>query len=162
MSQQAIQNLEAALDSADLLYYRLVLLVGPAGSGKTRALASLASARNLPLINLNLELSAKLLEFAPAERAGNRLLESLRQILEKARGPVALDNIEILFDRGLRCDPLKMLQGLSRNRSIVASWNGSCLNGRLKYAEYGHSEYRDYHAAEAVIINMGDLCEGNL
>ena len=37
---------------------------------------------------------------------------------------VTLDNTEILFTVSLQQDPLRLLQGLSRNRTIVASWFG--------------------------------------
>ncbi|MEN6474686.1 MAG: BREX-3 system P-loop-containing protein BrxF, partial [Syntrophaceae bacterium] len=37
---------------------------------------------------------------------------------------VLLDNIEILFDVSLKQDPLRLLQGLSRNTTLVAAWSG--------------------------------------
>ena len=41
-----------------------------------------------------------------------------------------------------------MLQSISRNRAVVASWNGIVNSGRLLYAETGHPEYRSYHKAQ--------------
>jgi ABC-type hemin transport system ATPase subunit len=38
---------------------------------------------------------------------------------------VLLDNVEVLFDVSLKQDPLRLLQGLSRNRTVVAAWSGS-------------------------------------
>ncbi len=40
---------------------------------------------------------------------------------------VLLDNLEILFDTALEVEPLRLLQVSSRNRTIVASWNGSYI-----------------------------------
>lgn len=162
MSYHATQSLKGALEAASLLYYRLVLLVGPSGSGKTKTLAEFTKELKRPVINLNLELSAKLLESTPADRAGANLLDILRQIVESVDAPVLLDNIEILFDRSLKCDPLKLLQGLSRNRAILASWNGDYEKGRLRYAESGHPEYRNYEAPEAIIVHMRELAEDDL
>ena len=57
---------------------------------------------------------------------------------------VLLDNIEILFDTALKQDPLRLLQGVSRNRTIVAAWNGTLENGYLIYAAPEHPEHRRY------------------
>jgi hypothetical protein len=78
----------------------------------------------------------------------------LDQIAEQAQSPVVLDNLEILFDKGLKQDPLRLLQGISRNRAVVASWSGTMNAGRLFYAETGHPEYRSYDSVDALIVGM--------
>ena len=35
----------------------------------------------------------------------------------------------LLFDARLKQDPLRCLQGLSRNRTVVAAWTGTCARG---------------------------------
>ena len=70
--------------------------------------------------------------------------------------PVILDNLEILFDNALQQDPLRLLQSISRNRAVVASWNGIVNSGRLLYAETGHPEYRSYDSIDALIVDMND------
>ena len=65
-------------------------------------------------------------------------------INEIKENTILLDNIEILFDVALKQDPLRLLQGLSRNKTIVVSWNGSIENDFLTYAVPGHPEYRRY------------------
>jgi hypothetical protein len=50
---------------------------------------------------------------------------------------ILLDNLEILFDKDLKQDPLLLLQGISRNFTIVASWNGAWANQRLTFALSG-------------------------
>jgi hypothetical protein len=67
---------------------------------------------------------------------------------------VVLDNLEIIFAKDLKQDPLRLLQGLSRNRTVVASWNGTASGGRLLYAETGHPEYRSYDSVDALIVKM--------
>ena len=61
---------------------------------------------------------------------------------------------EILFDKDLQQDPLRLLQGISRNRAVVASWNGIMNSGRLLYAEIGHPEYRSYDSVDVLIVGM--------
>jgi hypothetical protein len=57
---------------------------------------------------------------------------------------ILLDNIEVIFDVGLKQDPLRLLQGLSRNKTVVAAWNGSIVDDSLMYAAPAHPEYRRY------------------
>ena len=63
-----------------------------------------------------------------------------------------LDNIEILFDVNLKQDPLRLLQGISRNRTVVAAWNGTIEGNHLVYAIPGHTEYRRYPLQDYLIV----------
>ena len=146
-------KLRQALLAADALYYRLVLLAGVAGSGKTGVLRELAGEYGVPLVNVNLELSGALLELTPKQRP-LRLSGLLADLADRASSPLILDNLEMLFDRSLQQDPLRLLQSLSRNRTVLASWNGEMRAGRLLYAEPGHPEYRCYDAPDALIVGM--------
>jgi hypothetical protein len=65
---------------------------------------------------------------------------------------VFLDNIELLFDEELKVDPLRLLQSLSRNITVVAAWNGDTVNGSVTYAEVNHPEYRRYSAEDLLLI----------
>ena len=105
------------------------------------------------VVNVNLALSSELLELTAKQRS-LRLPGILDQIADQAQAPVVLDNLEILFDKDLQQDPLRLLQGISRNRTLVASWNGSISSGRLLYAEPGHPEYRSYDTVDALIVSM--------
>jgi DNA polymerase III delta prime subunit len=120
------------------LYHRLILMVGPAGSGKTSALQEVSASTSLsacghaqagaPLVNVNLELSRRMLDLTERQRA-LQLPRLLGEIVGEATGElVLLDNIEILFDVHLKQDPLRLLQGLSRNKTVVAAWNGSIVD----------------------------------
>lgn len=153
MIETPSEKMERYIESAGALYYRLVLLVGTSGSGKTAVLQKLASHHNISATNLNLVLSAKLLELTPRQRS-LQLPVLLDQIAEQAQSLVILDNLEILFDVDLKQDPLRLLQGLSRRKTVVASWNGSIDAGKLLYAEPGHSEYRSYESFDALVVSM--------
>ncbi len=133
------------------MYYRLVLLVGASGSGKTGVLQGLAEALGSSVLNVNAELSGELLGVAPKQRR-LQVQEALEQIIAQAQAPVVLDNLELLFDKSFQQDPLRLLRSISRNRAVVASWNGSVNAGRLLYAETSHAEYRNYEAADALLI----------
>lgn len=153
MAKLIQDKINRSLQAADGLYHRLVLLVGETGSGKTGILRDIAEEFGTTVININLALSSDLLELTAKQRS-LRLPGILDQIADKPKSPVVMDNLEILFDKDLKQDPLRLLQGISRNRAVVASWNGSMTSGRLLYAETGHPEYRSYDSVDALIVGM--------
>jgi len=153
MAEPIQDKIKRSLRSAEGLYHRLVLLVGETGSGKTGVLRDVAVEFDTSVVNINLAISSELLELTSKQRA-LRLQGILEQIADKAQLPVVLDNLEILFDKDLQQDPLRLLQGISRNRVVVASWNGTSAGGRLLYAETGHPEYQSYDSVDALILNM--------
>ena len=133
------------------LYHRLLLVVAPSGSGKTAALQAVAHQTGVPLLNLNLEISRRLLDLTVRQRA-LRLPQVLEEVLPADSALLLLDNIEILFDVSLQHDPLRLLQGLSKNRTVVAAWNGTLDRGYLLYATADHPEYRRYPVGDLVIV----------
>jgi len=153
MAEPIHNKIKRSLQAAEGLYYRLVLLVGETGSGKTVVLRDMADDFGISLININLELSSKLLELTAKQRS-LMLQKILDQIADKAQSPVVMDNLEILFDKDLKQDPLRLLQGISRNRTVVASWNGTYTGEKLSYADPGHPEYRSYDFVDALIVCM--------
>jgi hypothetical protein len=153
MAEPIPDKIKRSLQAAGGLYHRLVLLVGETGSGKTSVLRDVAAAFDTSVINVNLALSSELLELTAKQRS-LRLPDILHQIADQAGPPAILDNLEILFDQDLKQDPLRLLQGISRNRAVVATWNGSMHSGRLFYAESGHPEYRSYDSVDALIVGM--------
>jgi hypothetical protein len=155
MAEPIHDKINRSLQAAEGLYHRLVLLVGETGSGKTGVLRDVAKEFGTSVINVNLALSSELLELTAKQRS-LRLPGIFDQIADKAGSPVVLDNLEILFDKDLQQDPLRLLQGISRNRTVVASWNGTMTSGRLLYAETGHPEYRSYDSVDALIIEVSE------
>jgi predicted AAA+ superfamily ATPase len=153
MSEPLQDKIKRSLQATEGLYHRLVLLVGQSGSGKTGILCSVANELGTEVININLALSAELLELTAKQRA-LRLPEIFGRIVEKAKSPVLLDNLEILFDKDLKQDPLRLLQGISRNCLVLASWNGTVTGSKLMYAESGHPEYRNYDLADTLVVSM--------
>jgi hypothetical protein len=137
-------------------YYKLVLAVGPARTGKTAMLAELAAKHRWPRLNVNLRLAERLLELTHRQRA-TRVASILDDMVRSEKSDVVLlDNIELLFAEELAQDPLRLLQTLSRNRAIVAAWPGGFDGACLTYAEPGHPEARRYQTPQAVIVNAGD------
>ena len=135
------------------LYHRLVMLVAPAGAGKTAALQDVHERTMAPLVNVNLELSRRMLDLTERQQA-LQLPRLLAEIVgASAADVVLLDNVEVLFDVSLKQDPLRLLQGLSRNKTVVAAWSGSIDGEHMVYATPDHPEYKRYPLRDFLVVN---------
>ena len=142
-----------SIDHSAQLYHRLVLLVAPAGAGKTSALREVHQRTKARLVNVNLELSRRMLDLTERQRA-LQLPRLLQDMVDPAEDEVILlDNIEVLFDVSLKQDPLRLLQGLSRNRTLVVAWNGHIDGSCIVYAAAGHPEFRRYPIGDLMVIH---------
>ncbi|MFN2218648.1 MAG: BREX-3 system P-loop-containing protein BrxF, partial [Anaerolineae bacterium] len=72
--------------------------------------------------------------------------------VEPGSGTVLLDNIELLFDASLALDPLRLLEEISRNWTLVVAWPGQVEGGWLLYARPGHPEYKRYPVGDLMIV----------
>lgn len=122
-------------------YYKLTILAGPSGAGKTRLLKQVAAEFQLPSINLSLLLSQRLLSQTRRQRALNAEDVATEVIDENYTSGLCLDNTELVFDSTLQLNPLGFLQDVSRNRLIVATWNGVVTGGELRYGHTGHPDF---------------------
>lgn len=151
-----LDHLHHHLPTLPQQYYRLLLIAGRHGTGKTRLLKELSRQQNLPYLNLNLHLSQHLLDLTTKERP-LRVRRILAQIIDGYLEPTLIvDNIELLFDPSLQQEPLALLQELSRNKSLIIAWGGGYdeKNQVLTYAEPGHPEYRRYERPEVIVVAM--------
>ena len=162
-------RIERRAQEAASLHHRLVLVVGPHGSGKTTALRKLRDRTDAPLVNASLELARRMLELTERQRA-RRLAELLGDMVEEVFaegqeaasgsapvGMVLLDNVEIMFDPAFQQNPLRLLQGLSRHRVVVAAWPGAVVEGQLTYAAPGHPEHRRYPVedlSDSIVVDV--------
>jgi chromosomal replication initiation ATPase DnaA len=157
MEKSALVLINNAVSHAPGMYCRLILLVGPSGSGKTSALQELSEKTGKNIINVNLEMSRALLEI-PVNRRESRVSRIFNDLVRddgaSSDFPVLLDNLEILFDKDLKQDPLVLLQNASHNYTVIASWNGTCDRSKLTFAVSGHPEYRYYGSIDAQIIEF--------
>lgn len=149
LSLQIISQLNKAAEQ----YYRLIVIVVPPGGGQTINFRACAERIDSQYININLELSRRLLELTTRQRS-LQVQRLLPEIIGNTNNRVVfLDNLEILFDVSLKLDPLRCLQGLARNRTVVAVWNGS-FDNYLIYAEPEHSEYHRYPKSDLLVVNL--------
>ncbi len=153
MAEPLADKIIQKIGPASELYYRLIVLVAPAGSGKTLALQDVHDRTAAPLINVNLELSRRMLDLTERQRA-LQLPHLLAEIVSAtAADVVLLDNVEVLFDVSLKQDPLRLLQGLSRNKTLIAAWCGSIVGEHMVYATPDHPEYKRFPLRNILVVN---------
>lgn len=145
-------EIEDLISKAESSYYKLVIVVGKSGSGKTTLLRRISEELHIPLINLGLELSRRLLSLTNNQR---KLMaaEIIEEILEERGGPrLAIDNTEIIFDPNLKLSPSGLLKNISRSRLLIWSWNGEQNGDQLIYSYAGHPEYHRIPSNEFITI----------
>lgn len=176
MAEPLADRVIRRIGQAAELYHRLVMLVAPAGAGKTAALQDVHERTAAPLVNVNLELSRRMLDLTERQRA-LQLPRLLAEIVgASAADVVLLDNVEVLFDVTLKQDPLRLLQGLSRNKTVIAAWSGELRSEDkglmtesmapddsslitqssslyLVYATPDHPEYKRYPLRDFLVVN---------
>jgi hypothetical protein len=153
MAEPLANRVIRRIGQAAELYHRLVMLVAPAGAGKTAALQDVHERTMAPLVNVNLELSRRMLDLTERQRA-LQLPRLLAEIVgASAAEVILLDNVEVLFDVSLKQDPLRLLQGLSRNKTVVAAWSGTIDGEHMVYATPDHPEYKRYPLRDFLVVN---------
>jgi len=156
MRADLVDEIMSQSEHAPQLYYRLILVVGLPKSGKTAALRAIQKRTGAPLRNVNLELSRRMLDLTAKQQILRA--QDLFAEMVKMENPdlVLLDNLELLFDTTLKQDPLRLLLSQSRNRIIIAGWNGEVRNGYLVYAKPDHAEYRRCPLGDFICIEAGE------
>jgi hypothetical protein len=141
MTEIRLPQLVDTIRATSGAYYKLTILAGRAQSGKTHWLKQVATETGLPTINLSLLLSQRLLSQNCRQRSLNAEAVATEVIDEHYKSGLCLDDTELLFDKTLKTNPLVFLQDISRNRLIVATWNGVVTGGELRYGHTGHPDY---------------------
>lgn len=137
-------------------YYKLLLLVGASGNGKTSIINEICKDHAYKYVNLNLALSERLKGVSIIDR-GYYLQDFIDNLIRDNPGDfLVLDNIEIIFSKHLQIEPLSLLQNIAKYRKTIAAWQGSIKDKYLTYAEPWHEDYVRYNIdkLECLYINM--------
>jgi len=97
-------------------------LVVVAGESASLLLENAASEDGFVAVNLGLELSEKLIEVPRQDRAKSAASLFADLLHELNTRVLLLNHIEILFDKTLSIEPLKLLQSSARNLTLVVAW----------------------------------------
>lgn len=146
----SIAPLAELLEIAQGQYHQLVFAAVEADSSDHWR--SVAVALDGHYLNLNLELSQRLLDIPQRQWSHKAMGLIDAVVLSTDLRVTVLHRIEILFDPQLRLDPLKSLQQIARRHSLLVVWPGTYDGRYLTYAEPSHPEYCRYSAKELIIF----------
>ena len=149
-----LKKLEYKLDQINELNAKLIILVGLPGSGKTRILQELGDKLDIELVNISLELGLRLSKIPYAQR-GFSVNTELRDVIRMNHNdPLLLDNLELLFEKSLKINPLDVIKRLAQSKRVVATWSGELCDNKLIYGRMPHPEYRSYEADGIVMLEI--------
>lgn len=149
-----LKKLECKLEQIDGLNTKLIILVGLPGSGKTKILQELAHKLGIELINISLELGLRLSKI-PHEQRGLSVNTELRDVIRMNHNdPLLLDNLELLFEKSLKINPLDVIKRLAQSKRVVATWSGELCDNKLIYGRMPHPEYRSYEVDGIVMLEI--------
>ena len=155
---ELLERLKKGIESASERYHKLVLVIGLFYSGKTDLLLNYErmNPNNTKYINLNYELTRHLIDI-PSRKIPFESERYLKDIFNEFGIPFLLvDHIELLFDPILLLNPLRLLQILSRSKTLVVAWPGRYKEGKVSYAEPGYREYKVWSIKDLVIIDLNE------
>jgi hypothetical protein len=136
-------TLKTAADS----YYKLILIVGPMGSGKTKLLKEIAD-YNFHFLNFGEDFSRRVLTRPVSARSVEAEEIAIELVEAQDSKRLAIDNTEVLFENPMHLNPLALLKRLSLDHLVVATWNGRFDDSKLTYGMPGHPAFKEFRYTE--------------
>lgn len=168
MNKQTHKKLLDAVHNIQADRHKLVILIGSFGSGKTAMLNQILQQENAVYLDLNLELTDRLLGNGdkPAEPISNyndgvtvhRLIDELCDEKAPNGETLIVDNVEILFSPELgKINPIDTFKRVSRQRPIILSLPVHRQGNSVVYSTPDNLDYSAMALEEYVVIDLGEI-----
>jgi len=145
-----IERLNKIIDSSKLQRSQLIIICNP---NKEKLIKQNNNKYCIQNVNISLELSKELIVI-PKTKRSTRVHRCLAEILHRFNSNVLwIERMQLLFHPELEFDPIQFFQNVSRNKTIILSWDGEYKNNKLIYAKPGHQEYRVFSEIDAQIFD---------
>lgn len=159
MTTDRIQQAIDAIQNVSSDRHKLVILLGAFGAGKTKVLKQIANLSGGIYLNLNLELSERLLQLpAKATNDGvtvHRLIDEICDQFSPNGETLLMDNVEILFSPELgKTNPVDTFKRMSRQRPVVIALPAYREGTHAIYSTPDHQDYFPIPLEEYVVIEM--------
>ena len=145
-----LSKIKQACNTLRNRYFRLLILSGLSAEKNIFA-EQCAEYVGCKKIKLGTMLSQELLA-VPSKQRSSKVGEFFSDFMDEV-SPIYFTDIEILFDRNLKIDPLSLLKFVSRNRIVIVNWPGeySPDNSTIIYANSESLEYYDTQLDKDII-----------
>lgn len=139
--------------------HKLVILLGQFGAGKTGLLKDVAAEIKGTYVNLNLELSDRLLTKPRRQHddgvTTHRLIDELCDELSPNGEPLLIDNVEILFSPELgKINPVDTFKRISRQRPVVLALPARRVGNHAEYSTIGRADHLQMPLQEFAYLDM--------
>lgn len=118
-------NLTEKINELNDAKYKLLLIVGEPGSGKSKVIREYSQETGIPIIDLD-----KIF----VNTASDQLMNEMKNFLKNYNQDVLLlDNKKILYTKDSAIDLMDFLKEISLSIPVVATWNGHIENNQLHH-----------------------------
>lgn len=142
--------------------HKLVILLGAFGSGKTAILRASTSQIDGIYINLNLNLTERLLTLPRSSYADGvtvpRLIDELCDELSPDGRPLLVDNVELLFSPELgRINPVDTFKRVARQRPVILALPARRQEMHAEYSALGRADHMLMPLEDFTMLEMEQL-----
>lgn len=118
-------NLAKKIDELNDEKYKLLLIIGEPGSGKSKIIREYSQETGIPILDLD-----KIFINTPSDQLLNEMKNFLKTYNQKV---LLLDNKKILYAKNSKIDLMAFLKEISLSIPVVATWNGNISNQQLHH-----------------------------
>lgn len=123
-----MNEIQTKLEALKDAKYKLLLIVGKPGTGKSKLIHDYSQDTGNPILDLNTIFG----EEVPEGSDSQYIMQFMDDFLTTYKPEVLLlDNKRVLYSKNSQIDLLSFLKGIAEKKTVIATWNGMIKDGNL-------------------------------